>query len=119
MDYRALYEKHYGISIPKDFHVHHIDGDRSNNSIGNLILLPSRIHAALHFENSCLAALFSGGMLPILKDPHQITWYRSHLQNVVKILPEIHRWSMTKEMEDLCRVQGVINEGPFSYQDFR
>ena len=48
-DYRKFYAEHYGIKWdPKKFQVHHIDGDRSNNSIENLVLLPTELHQLFH-----------------------------------------------------------------------
>lgn len=44
---RRLYEKTYG-PIPKGFHVHHIDGDHSNNSLDNLMLIKGSDHQAYH-----------------------------------------------------------------------
>lgn len=53
--YRRLYEKHYG-PIPKDhngrsYDIHHIDGDRSNNSIENLQAVSIEEHYAIHERN--------------------------------------------------------------------
>lgn len=36
------------IDIPDGFEVHHLDGDRSNNNLGNLIVLSSSDHTKLH-----------------------------------------------------------------------
>lgn len=39
--------------IERGWHVHHIDGDRSNNSLANLAALPGARHASLHgYERS-------------------------------------------------------------------
>ena len=48
MNYRKLYEEHHDLKIPKDWDIHHIDADRENNKINNLIMLPSKLHQALH-----------------------------------------------------------------------
>jgi len=48
MNYRKIYEKHFNLSLPKNFDVHHIDGDRCNNKIKNLIPLPKKFHKCLH-----------------------------------------------------------------------
>lgn len=40
--------KHYYGNIPNGFHVHHIDGDKSNNDISNLALLTPEAHSKLH-----------------------------------------------------------------------
>lgn len=48
-NYRKFYAEYYGIKWdPKKFQVHHIDGDRSNNSIENLVLLPTELHQLFH-----------------------------------------------------------------------
>lgn len=45
--HRAVWEYHNG-EIPKGFHVHHKDGDRSNNSIDNLELMAASAHLSEH-----------------------------------------------------------------------
>ena len=46
--YRIIYEETYGVKLPKDFDVHHIDGNRSNNDPDNLIAIPRKLHQELH-----------------------------------------------------------------------
>ena len=47
--YRKLYADYYGITWDaKEMEVHHVDYDRSNNHISNLILLPRWVHRDLH-----------------------------------------------------------------------
>lgn len=43
-----IYEKEYNMSIPEGFHIHHIDLDKSNNDISNLIMLTNGDHNKLH-----------------------------------------------------------------------
>ena len=45
--HRAVWEYHHG-EIPKGYHVHHKDEDRTNNSIDNLQLLEAKKHERLH-----------------------------------------------------------------------
>lgn len=47
-NYREKYKRYYGIDFDKDFDVHHIDLDRENNDIDNLILLPKNLHERYH-----------------------------------------------------------------------
>ena len=52
MNYRQIYKQYYG-SIPTDnngrtYDIHHIDGDRTNNDITNLIAIPVEEHLAIH-----------------------------------------------------------------------
>ena len=52
-NYRKIYEQHYG-PIPVDsdgrtYDIHHIDGDRSNNSPANLIAVSIADHYNIHY----------------------------------------------------------------------
>ena len=51
-NYRKIYESHYG-PIPKDsdgrtYDIHHIDGDRTNNHLSNLIAVSIKDHYDIH-----------------------------------------------------------------------
>ena len=45
--HRLIYEKAYG-SIPEGYSIHHIDGNKLNNSIDNLEAIPKSKHHHLH-----------------------------------------------------------------------
>ena len=47
-DYKKLYAQTYGITWDADLEIHHIDRNRKNNDISNLILLPGYLHHELH-----------------------------------------------------------------------
>ena len=47
-DYRAIYKEFYDIEFDSSFVIHHIDFDRTNNDIDNLILLPRGLHSKYH-----------------------------------------------------------------------
>jgi hypothetical protein len=48
-DYRKIYADYYGIKWDsKLFEVHHIDRDRENNDINNLVLVPKKLHREYH-----------------------------------------------------------------------
>jgi methionyl-tRNA synthetase len=54
MNYRKIWEQAYG-PIPKDgdgrtYDIHHIDGNRKNNSIDNLICLTIEDHYKIHLK---------------------------------------------------------------------
>lgn len=48
MDYRKYYKKELGVNLTSDFHVHHIDLDKTNNDISNLVALPRVLHGKYH-----------------------------------------------------------------------
>lgn len=45
--HRVVWESAHG-PIPPGWHVHHVDGDRCNNALGTLRLLPARDHLSHH-----------------------------------------------------------------------
>lgn len=45
---RAKYQRLLKAQLPKDFEVHHIDGDKNNNDIKNLVALPVDLHRDYH-----------------------------------------------------------------------
>ena len=54
MNYRKIWESYYG-EIPTDslgrtFDIHHIDGNRSNNDITNLMCLSLEDHYKIHLK---------------------------------------------------------------------
>jgi len=50
MNYVKFYKKQTNHEYDsKKFSVHHIDGNRENNSIDNLVMLPQRLHNKYHF----------------------------------------------------------------------
>jgi hypothetical protein len=64
-DYRKIWSDYYG-PIPVDengvtYDIHHIDGDRNNNNIFNLIALPLKEHYQIHYDKGeyCAAHLIS------------------------------------------------------------
>jgi hypothetical protein len=49
-NYRKIWENYTGLKIPKGYHVHHKDGDRTNDNPENLICVSPEEHAKLHQE---------------------------------------------------------------------
>ena len=48
MNYRKFYEKETGHAIPIGYEIHHIDENRDNNKIYNLVMIPKELHEKLH-----------------------------------------------------------------------
>lgn len=49
--HRLIYENEYG-PIPKGYDIHHIDGNKLNNDLDNLVALSRKEHTSLHGEGS-------------------------------------------------------------------
>jgi len=71
--YRRIYEQHFG-AIPKDedgrsYEIHHIDGNRSNNNIENLMCVSIKKHYAIHYLQrdwaECMAMAIRMQLTPI------------------------------------------------------
>ena len=48
LEHRRVWELFYKTKIPKGYIVHHSDGDKQNNYIGNLTIMPRLHHYCLH-----------------------------------------------------------------------
>ncbi len=48
MKYRDFYKKYFAIQFDDSFDIHHINGDRKDNDISNLVLIPKKLHQTLH-----------------------------------------------------------------------
>ena len=59
--YRKIYESYHG-KIPRGYHVHHIDGDPTNNDIENLIAVTPEEHATIHKNDFVKWASLGGKM---------------------------------------------------------
>ena len=46
--HRLIYEDFWGVKLPKEIHVHHKDGNKTNNCILNLEAMTMQEHVALH-----------------------------------------------------------------------
>lgn len=62
-NHRHVWIKHYG-SIPYDengqtYEIHHIDGNKDNNDISNLLCLSIREHSQIHFNKGEYAAAYA------------------------------------------------------------
>lgn len=47
-EHRLTMEAHLGYRLPRSMHVHHINGDKRDNRIENLEVIPAHIHGAMH-----------------------------------------------------------------------
>lgn len=87
MDYRTFYEQKTKRKLPSGWDVHHIDFNRENNEIENLLAIPKHIHILYHKIHRQEACCFHVHTLD-LKPTYQnidLGFYRMHLDSVKKI----------------------------------
>lgn len=112
MDYRKFYEEQCNIEVPIGYEIHHIDSDRTNNDIRNLVMLPSKLHHDYHavkqelqdrFQISYeIKGLLDGGnginettyilfknFVGIMKECNKYVDYRDYL---LGLIPNIHNF---------------------------
>ena len=90
-DYRKKYKRYFGIDFGKEYAIHHIDGDHSNNDINNLLLLPSKLHSKYHFQKSIIEAQ----ALPTRitgNACHSQSYYLACLEDFLNTLVECNKW---------------------------
>jgi hypothetical protein len=100
----VVYESYNG-KIPKNHHIHHMDGNRSNNSIENLKLMSTREHLSLHSskpENVERARKHAEKIRPLTKAWHAskegLEWHRNH---------GIQGWENRDTFEMVCHHCGI------------
>lgn len=69
-EHRLVWEKYNG-EIPKGYHIHHINGNKQDNRIENLMLIDSSKHSSFHSKNNNLG-INSKGKEPVNKTSIEI-----------------------------------------------
>ena len=125
MSYRKIWEKVNG-KIPidkngKSYEIHHIDGNRKNNKINNLICITIDEHYKIHFDNRQIhsANLIANRMnKPLLTGHHCTDEVKQKISNTKKgkLKTDAHRQKMseakkgkifTKEHKDNLKKQKI------------
>jgi|TARA_R110000744_G_scaffold31384_3_gene73829 hypothetical protein len=72
-DYRKIWEDAYDTKIPRGMHIHHINGDSSDNSLDNLAAVNVEGHARLHDQTNdpyCAQLLRERAIRGLLLEKH-------------------------------------------------
>lgn len=99
-DYRKKYKRYYGIEFGSEYAVHHIDFDRSNNNIENLLLLPRGLHNKYHM---CLDGCSN--------NEHMIN-------GIITDLPKYKLTSMLHLVEALTEIQKWVKWKSYNYDEY-
>ena len=92
-EHRIVWREHYG-EIPKDYHVHHINGNKLDNRIENLTLISQKEHCYYHAKDNNL------GIRSIGKEPVN----KTSIEIRQKII-ELRKTGML--LNDICNIVGL------------
>lgn len=100
-NYRNKYKRHFGIKFNENYVVHHIDMNRQNNDISNLILLPKELHEKYHtilnLISVCPQKTKADGFIDVRLSCSLIMSYYSEMFKLLpQVLEECEKWIMLK-----------------------
>ena len=114
-NYRLKYKRYYGIDFDSSYAVHHIDFDRSNNNINNLLLLPLELHQRYHYYLTALCGPdWKTGELKLktnLSFNGLIPWNNDELlYGFIETVKECKKWLIYKNNLDMKKQfeEGVL-----------
>lgn len=112
-DYRKFYKDYYGIKFTAEYDIHHIDFNRDNNNIDNLILLPKKLHAKYHMCINSLGCDKNGIIqLNILIGLNYDNSYKNKMLKVyIHTLEEIKEWVLYKNKLQIQKDNRRFNNG--------
>jgi hypothetical protein len=102
-DYRRIYEKAFGITWDRKlYEVHHIDQNRQNNDISNLLLLPKELHQRLHYRLYSIELIKDMTLIEVIrtlasKAQSTVSMCYYDLSRVIDYMDEVSFWVMLKE----------------------
>ena len=102
MNYREKYKRFFGIKFGSDYVIHHIDFDRKNNDISNLLLLPKELHAKYHLILNALSVCpdkpKADGFINVRLSNAEITDYNcAAFESLPKVICECAKWLKWKQ----------------------
>lgn len=102
-------------NVEKGHHIHHIDGNKSNNEHSNLQELTAKEHVSKHDspERRAKNLVHINGIRQLTKEWHSseegLEWHREH---------GLKTWDERKPFEVQCKYCGKIGETKIYHQDF-
>lgn len=93
----AVWKYHNG-DIPKGYHVHHLDGDRTNNQIENLFLIPAGVHSSWHQH-----------------EEKQREYQKWHIKDMQELAKEWHKSDEGREFHKKLAKKQWENPEPITY----
>ena len=107
MNYIKIYENHTRHAVPVGYEIHHIDHNRENNEIQNLVLLPDTLHRAYHNSKMKIEQWELNFLLKMRND--FVTIGNTELKNFLEILDKCNAFVRLRD----CLINGENYIGGF------
>lgn len=91
MNYRKFYEEQTKTKLPKNFDVHHIDHDRTNNNIDNLIAILRELHQHYH-QLIKVMNVIKDLRIDVRYNPITFNYILDDVNELAKTTEEIHKF---------------------------
>lgn len=95
MNYRKFYEKEVCF-IPKNFVIHHLDSNRENNDLKNLLMLPKELHNRYHFYKNLLENQLEMFTITETDFIYNVKKYTDLVKKMEVVLIECSNWQTYK-----------------------
>ncbi len=92
-NYRQYYKEHYGIEFGSEFSIHHLDRNRNNNDINNLLLIPSLVHQRYHFLINAIGGIQDFDFHQLVTNANNLQSYFAKMSETIK---EMGYWANHK-----------------------
>lgn len=105
-NYRERYKQYYKIDFDDSYDIHHIDFNRENNNIRNLLLLPKKLHIEYHSILEKVDPFWEKGSISI--NPQLETETNIQLLNakeLIEIIEKCMEWVNYKQILDIERLE--------------
>lgn len=123
-EHRLVYEISYGVTLPDEIHIHHLNRDRTDNRIQNLIALNNRDHARLHaFEDGVGEIKDSDNATKVLPIDRVSSIPKSILEKFVAYNGVVfyrtvmnNRYYITPVIDGCLDINNRVNEAKYVYE---
>lgn len=108
-DYNLEYKKYYNINFDSSYVVHHMDFNRENNDISNLVLLPRKLHAKYHMILGSLGCSKENALLDLrLSQKVMSTYSEIMLSYLFETISECNKWIKWKNADYSEKMKQII-----------
>lgn len=100
-NYRKYYQEITGIQIDLSFDIHHIDGNRGNNDINNLVHLPKKLHNDFHKLRNEIS-MFNTEIMQLGSNDKVQTFNNAYVDTIIRYNEVLKKCSEYIDLRNYC-----------------